>query len=94
MTRFVAVQLSLHFYVGVCTRCTLTGCHIHVTKEGRGTLKTYPRGGRCLNICMMYSVVVGDGEGVGGGGGCRNIVTYCVTIFVGLLSAGRANLKW
>lgn len=32
ITRFAAVQLSLHFYVDVCTRCTMSSCHIHMTR--------------------------------------------------------------
>lgn len=62
-------------------------------REGGGRhFKDISEGRCCLNICMMYSVVVAD-RWVVGGGVCRNIVTYCVIIFVGLLSAGRANPK-
>lgn len=87
-------ELSLHFYVGVCMRCTMSGCHIHVTNEGGGgdPLKTYLRGAAVWTYawCTLLSLQTDLG---GGGAACRNIVTYCVIIFVGLLSAGRANLK-
>lgn len=41
-------------------------------KGGEGNFEDISKGGCCLNICMMYSVVVGDG----GWGGCW-LQKYC-----------------